>query len=82
MLALHKELDWQKKRLISAFIETYLELSSQEQRKYELQFQLLGTPVQEQIVNLETKWSRDGFAFGKAEALTIALIFSGMSSLV
>jgi len=49
-----------KKRLLSAFIDTYLELSQQEQVEFEQRLAELEPTQKEKIVELTTSWMIDG----------------------
>jgi predicted transposase YdaD len=66
-LAFLLNLDWAKLRIISGFIETYLALTSEEQKKYEKERSKLPKPQQEAIMAFEPIWKQEGIQQGRRE---------------
>lgn len=61
------KLDPAKSELIGGFIETYLQLSAEEMRKYQREFAKLTPAEKETTMELMTSWRREGRHEGKEE---------------
>jgi len=62
------KVDSSQQRLISGFIDTYLQLTERETELYIRGKTMLSGPEQEAIVKLETSWFREGLQQGRQEA--------------
>jgi hypothetical protein len=67
-------LEWSKERIISSFINTYLNLDAEEMKQYMKERSQLPLPQQEKIGRLETSWFRDGLAEGLQKGETLGMI--------
>src|SRR5579872_2067863 len=63
------KLDPARSRLIGGFIESYLKLTDEENRRYEREFAKLAPEEKEATMELMTSWERKGMHEGKEELL-------------
>jgi len=68
------KLDPAQQHLISAFIDTYLDLTAREMEEYKRERDILSEPEQEAIMEIETSWMREGRQLGREEGRQEAMV--------
>jgi hypothetical protein len=61
------QLQPQKERIVSGFVDTYLRLTPDETKRYESKRSNLSAPEREAIMEIETSWSKEGRKLGRRE---------------
>lgn len=63
------QLDPARTRLISRFVDTYLQLDSQENQKFQREISKMEPAQQERVMEITTSWEREGIEKGKQESI-------------